>query len=100
MYKSVNGFTYWLFGTTTPSEKKLLKKIIEETDRKFLSWGINRIANWKNHTLLKNTVLIHGTKDKIFPGTKQGYKIMDGGHLMIVNRGPEISELILKILNQ
>lgn len=98
MFKTVNVFTYWFFGTKTEKEKQLLRSIIHDTDNKFLSWAIDKIANWNNTTKLSNTAHIHGDADKIIPIRTADFTIAGGGHLMILNRGAELSELIRKIL--
>jgi pimeloyl-ACP methyl ester carboxylesterase len=98
IFKTVNSLTYWFFGTTTKKEKELLKAIIKETDRKFLSWAIDKIVNWRNTTLLTNLTHIHGTDDKILPFKTADIKVFNGGHLMIINKGNDISGLIRQIL--
>jgi pimeloyl-ACP methyl ester carboxylesterase len=98
IFKTVNSLTYWFFGTTTKKEKELLKAIIKETDRKFLSWAIDKIVSWRNTTLLTNLTHIHGTDDKILPFKTADIKVFNGGHLMIINKGNDISGLIRQIL--
>ena len=99
LLKSVNPFTYWFFGTKTKKEKELLATILRETDEVFLKWAINKIACWQNVTTLNNVTHIHGTNDKILPLTSADYKISNGGHLMILNKGNELSRIILEILD-
>ena len=96
--KSVNGLTYWFFGTKTKKENELLKAIIRETDSKFLSWAIDKIVNWRNATLITNLTHIHGTDDKILPSKTADINVSNGGHLMIVNKGKDISGHIRQIL--
>lgn len=87
-----------LFGTSTYAEQELLKAILEDSDERFLRWGIDQMANWKNSTLLKNAVLIHGTDDRILPHRNGDYSIDGGGHFMIVNKAGEISKIIRQLL--
>jgi hypothetical protein len=96
--KSVNGLTYWFFGTKTKKENELLTAIIGETDSRFLSWAIDKIVNWRNTTLIANLIHIHGTEDKILPSRTADICVPNGGHLMIVDQGKEISRLIRQIL--
>lgn len=98
IFKSINPLTYWFFGAKTDQEKKLLKAIINDTDSKFLYWAINKIVNWKSTVLLPNLIHIHGTDDKILPIRTTDFQIINGGHLMIVNRGKEIGDLIQRTL--
>lgn len=96
--KTVNGLTYWFFGTKTKEENELLSAIIKETDSRFLKWAVDKIANWRNTTLLTNLTHIHGTTDKILPLKTADFKVANGGHLMIMNKGEEIGELIRRII--
>ncbi len=95
-FKSVNKLTYWFFGVEEKSEQALLKKIISETDETFLQWSINQIMNWKNSSTGKNIITIHGSQDRILPNNKSDHVIKGGGHLMIINRASEITNLIQK----
>lgn len=98
MLKAVNWLTYWYFGTKTKQEKELLRTIIKETDNKFLRWAVDKIANWSNTKRLSNLTHIHGTNDRILPLTSADFEIPGGGHLMIVNKGLEISGLICEVI--
>jgi pimeloyl-ACP methyl ester carboxylesterase len=98
-FKKVDNLTYWIFGTKTTKEKELLRTIIEETDPRFLRWAIDKIIHWKNTVQFTNLTHIHGNDDKILPLQTVDYEIQNGGHLMIINRGDEVGDLIRKILN-
>lgn len=98
MLKSANGFMYWLFGLTGKRDKALLKLILFDTDTKFLLWAVDAIAHWTNRSRLSNVVRIHGSADRILPMRKAEYVVQNGGHLMIVNKAAEVSNLIKKIL--
>lgn len=98
-FKQVNRLTYWFFGIKTKNEKELLMTIIKKTDTNFLRWAIDKIVNWQNTTRFPNLVHIHGTDDKIFPLKAADYKVYNGGHLMVINKGEELTALIRKILS-
>jgi hypothetical protein len=97
--KSVNPVMLWLFGITSPDEKKLMKSIMKETDTRFLKWAIEKIVTWENRTIPLNTVTIHGTNDKLIANKKADYELEAEGHLMILNKGRIISNVIRTILN-
>ncbi|NOT73743.1 MAG: alpha/beta hydrolase [Cyclobacteriaceae bacterium] len=99
LLKITNGLTFWFFGTKTQGEKELLRRIIKGTDSRFLKWAVDKIVNWKNVTQIGNLTHIHGTSDKILPLKTSDFKMHNGGHLMILNRGDELSRLIKNILN-
>jgi hypothetical protein len=56
-------------------------------------------VNWKNTAMVTNATHIHGTNDRILPFKTADIKVANGGHLMILNKGKEISELIRQILD-
>jgi len=88
------------FGVSSPEEARLLHQIIDDTDEKFMTWAINQIMIWKNAVPIRNLVHIHGTRDRIFPARniKKFISVENGGHFMIVNRAPMISDIILREL--
>lgn len=98
IFKKVNSFTHWMFGTTTPTERNLLKEIIQSTDERFLLWAIDKIITWENINSLQNVIKIHGTNDRILPSQKADYRVEGGGHFMIVNKAVEISAILRKEL--
>ncbi|HTH57696.1 MAG TPA: alpha/beta hydrolase family protein [Cyclobacteriaceae bacterium] len=97
--RSTNRLARWFFGIETDQEKVLLKQIFSETDPVFLKWAVGRIANWKNTQVPKNLIHIHGSADRLLPLMNCDFEIKDGGHLMIMNKAREISELLQAILD-
>ncbi|MFQ3574946.1 MAG: alpha/beta hydrolase [Cytophagales bacterium] len=92
----------YYFGTKTKEESKLLKAIIRDTESDFLKWSIKQVMTWKGGLISTPIVHIHGDADRIF--TKEKIKnchwIKGGGHLMIHNRGEEVSELVRASLKE
>jgi pimeloyl-ACP methyl ester carboxylesterase len=95
-FKSTNFITNWLFGTVTPFDQQLLKEILSDTNPDFFKWALNQIIRWKNKTLPKNLVQIHGTGDRILPIRFTDYDIVvkKGGHFMTLNRSDEINRIL------
>lgn len=91
LLKTANSFVTYMFGT---KEKKLLKSIIKESDAALSKWAVIQLLNWENITKIKNCRKISGEKDKIIPSCKNDIIIKGGGHLMIVDKAEEISEII------
>lgn len=91
-----NHFTNWFFGAEQTKDKLLLKQILIDTDSAFLKWAITGILQWKNSTPNNKTFHIHGTQDKILPlrFIQADAIIKGGGHLMILNKAEEISEIL------
>ena len=96
--KSINPITFWFFGINSNEEKALLRSIINDTDIVFLRWAIHQIVNWKNDILLTNVTSIHGTHDRLLPNKEPDYKIMNGGHLMIITKATEINNLLKSVI--
>lgn len=96
LLKSANRLTYNYFGADTPELKKLLKKILHDTDAKFLKWALVRMSGWNRKERIDNVFHIHGTADKLIPIiiVKPDIVIEDGGHLMIYAQADQISKIL------
>lgn len=101
--KILNKFTApWFFSVHNPAEKKLLLETIDNTDPVFLKWALKILPLWKDNSIDKSILHIHGTHDRIFPINNihtPTTTIINGGHLMILNRAKEIESLILNSIN-
>ena len=95
-FKGTNFITNWLFGTVTPFDQQLLKEILSDTNPEFFTWALDQIIQWKNQTLPKNLVHIHGTGDRILPIRFSGSDIVvkKGGHFMTLNKADEINRIL------
>lgn len=89
---------FYFFGVKHAEEKALLAQIVRDTNSDFLTWAIDKIARWKNISVPDNTLLIHGSDDRLFPFNKGDITIPQGGHFMIVNKGEEISNHVKQLL--
>ena len=87
---------YWLFEPEGTDEKKLLKKILQDTDPHFLKWALHKVVVWKNQEIPENLVHIHGKRDRIFPFrlVTADHTIDDSGHLLVMNRADAVSNLL------
>ncbi len=88
--------TNWFFGANSKSDRKLLKQILIDTDKRFLKWAIDKVANWTNQTQTKNVFHIHGTNDKILPLSFVNCDLLvkNGGHLMTLDKADEITKIL------
>lgn len=80
-------------------QKQTFKKIVEETDPAFTAWAIDAILHWNNTDIPANLVHIHGTDDRLLPMRYVSpHHIVKGGkHIMIMDKGEEISALLKKL---
>jgi hypothetical protein len=97
-----NFFTYWMFGIKEAKEKKLLGEILTSTHTHFSKWAVNEIVLWKRRTTPPNIYRIHGTKDRLLPikNFTPDYTIKNGGHLLILQNGVQISTMVQEILKR
>jgi pimeloyl-ACP methyl ester carboxylesterase len=96
LLKSANRVTYNYFGADTPELKKLLKKILHDTDSRFLKWALVRMGGWNRKERVENLFHIHGTADKLIPIVivKPDIVIEGGGHLMVYAQADQISKIL------
>ena len=87
----------WLFRA---KEKKIFHAILHDTDTTFVKWAIGAVGTWKEKGKHQHVIRIHGTRDRILPLSKgiSAITIANGGHFMIVDKAPEISCIINRIL--
>jgi pimeloyl-ACP methyl ester carboxylesterase len=91
-----NFITNWLFGAVSAFDQQLLRQIMGDTNPDFFRWAVNQTIIWKNQTLPKNLVHIHGTGDRILPIRFTDYDIVvkRGGHFMTLNKSEEINRIL------
>lgn len=98
--KKPNAIAYRIMGAETENEKKLMNAILSDTDHDFYKWAIEKVVTWKNKTVHKNVLHIHGKKDLLLPFrfVKADISINDGTHLMTIRNSKEISEIIRRVV--
>jgi pimeloyl-ACP methyl ester carboxylesterase len=99
-FKILDPLENYNLGAETNEEKKLLREYRRNINQQYCDWAINTILNWKNVYVPKNIFHIHGSNDRIFPlkNLKPDY-IINGGHLIAMNRPKAVNEYLDKILN-
>jgi len=90
----------WIFGGVQEPQKKLLHEILSDLNMAFVKWAIGAILSWKNTTVPKNIIHIHGTADKLLPYrlVKPDYKIINGTHVLTLDQPGEISALLKQLI--
>jgi len=91
---------YWLFSPEGRDQKDLLKTVLIETDPHFLKWALHKVVIWKNQEVPQNLIHLHGKRDRIFPYrfVSPDYAIENSGHLMVMNRAEEVSNLLEELI--
>jgi pimeloyl-ACP methyl ester carboxylesterase len=97
--------TFWMWGKNT-GLKDEMKPIFQESssnlENKYFRWAVKNLAGWKQSLPNDlNPILIHGTKDTVFPLKKaqNPIEVENGGHLMVYFKADEVSEIITNIIN-
>jgi len=90
----------WMLGAEGKEQKAVQLQILAESDIKFTNDAIDMILKWKNNVVAPNIIHIHGTADKLLPYKKvqAHYTVPKGTHLMIMNKGLEISNILKSII--
>lgn len=88
-----------------PKSKKRLRmyqKYLHVRDPYYLDWSIKQIVTWSRKKTIPGLIHIQGDRDKVFPMKRiQCAIVVKGGtHIMIINRGREISKILLNIFNE
>ena len=94
-------FSAYLAGACTEEERKLISDMKKSGSASTNRWTVDALLNWKNAEAPPGIVHIHGTRDRIIPprNVRPTHWIHGGGHFMIYNRAPEVSEIILSVLS-
>jgi pimeloyl-ACP methyl ester carboxylesterase len=89
-------FLAWLLRICNKEEAAELKEMLYDRTAKHFAWGRRAIVKWNNDKLPENFIHINGSKDHIFrKANKNATHIIKGGtHNMVVDRAPEIADII------
>lgn len=102
VYKHFYDAAFWFFGAKTDEQRALVVDLMDDASPNLLRWSIDQLISWKNSYTPKNVYVISGTRDRVFPYKRipADTLITGGSHMMIYNRGPEISQILVKELNK
>lgn len=101
-YKFLEPLENYNLGIQSEEEKKLAAAYRSNIDLRYSNWAINQVLHWDNIKVPENLIHIHGSHDHVFPlkYIKPNFIIEGGGHLMVMNRAPEISGIINNFLDE
>lgn len=90
-----------LFTAETAEQKAYLKMAIREVDASFIRWALDAIVKWKGRAVNPDYIHIHGSRDAVLPMRfcKPTHILRGGGHLVILTKNNEISEIIKNYVN-
>ncbi|OAB78197.1 alpha/beta fold hydrolase [Cochleicola gelatinilyticus] len=99
---STKDLTRFAIGPKTEKRLKLYQEYLHVRDKQYLDWAIENMVCWKRTKGVKKVKHIHGDADVVFPikNIKTKHIIKGGTHIMILNRGKEVSERIMKLVEK
>ena len=99
---SVEDLTKFSIGPKSRKRLSLYQQYLHVRDKRYLRWALEKMVTWDRQEKLKNVIHLHGDKDMVFPikYIKDSRVIEGGTHIMILNRGREISEKLLAIFEE
>lgn len=85
-----------LFTAETSEQRDFIRKMIRETDDRFIKWALHAIVTWKGKAASEPLLHIHGSRDELLPAAfcKPTHIIQGAGHLMVVTKSTEINALL------
>jgi pimeloyl-ACP methyl ester carboxylesterase len=96
--------TFWIWGKNaglSGEMKPIFKASMKDYENRYFRWAVKHLAGWKQSPQNDLTpILIHGTKDTVFPIKKAKNPIIieDGCHLMVYFKAEEVSKVLSDII--
>ncbi|RMA64645.1 alpha/beta hydrolase [Ulvibacter antarcticus] len=87
-------------GPRSEKRLKLYDQYLHVRDKRYLDWAIKNMVSWNRVEADPKVHHIHGNKDGVFPIRYiTNCTVIEGGtHIMLLNKGKEISEKLLEIM--
>lgn len=97
---SADDLTKFSVGPRSKKRLQLYQEFLHVRDKRYLDWAIKNMVCWKRKEPSGEVVHIHGDGDIIFPIKNiDDCLIIEGGtHIMLLNKGKQVSEKLLTIL--
>ena len=86
----------WLRRRSKSKKLDLMIDMAKKTSPAFVAWTAKRVVGWKNKSIAKNIIHIHGDKDRLFPirYIENAEAIKGGSHVMVLYRSKEIASRV------
>ncbi|WP_026449695.1 alpha/beta hydrolase [Aequorivita capsosiphonis] len=99
---SAEDLTKFSVGPKSKKRLSLYQDYLHVRNKQYLDWALEKMVTWGREQELKGVVHIHGDKDPVFPikYIKDCTVIKNGTHIMILNKGREISKKLLEIFEE
>jgi pimeloyl-ACP methyl ester carboxylesterase len=102
MVLSADDLTKFAIGPKSKKRLTLYQEYLQVRDKQYLDWALEKMVNWPRTEQVAGVIHLHGEKDPIFPikYIDQCIVIKGGTHIMIINKGREISKKLLGIFEE
>ena len=99
-FKITEPIQNYFIGVTNQEDRQMVADYRKNASQVYINWAVNEVLRWHNDKLPERLFHVHGDNDKIFPiqNLKPTHVIKGGGHLMIMNKAPEINTALKEIL--
>jgi pimeloyl-ACP methyl ester carboxylesterase len=99
---SAEDLTKFAIGPRTEKRLKLYQEYLHVRDKSYLDWAIKNMVCWKREIPVEDVIHIHGDKDIVFPVKYiENCQVLEGGtHIMIINKGKQLTEIIIEIISE
>jgi hypothetical protein len=99
---SVEDLTRFSVGPKSKKRLLLYQQYLHVRNKQYLDWALEKMVTWDQKEKIEGIIHIHGGKDMVFPIKYiEGCEVIkDGTHIMILNKGREISKKLLGIFEE
>ncbi|CAM3493697.1 alpha/beta hydrolase [Aequorivita lipolytica] len=99
---STDDLTKYSIGPKSKKRLSLYQEYLHVRDKQYLDWALEKMITWDRKEKVANVVHLHGEKDIVFPIKNiENCQVIKGGtHIMILNKGREISQRLLEIFEE
>lgn len=99
---SVEDLTKFSIGPKSKKRLSLYQEYLHVRNKQYLDWALEKMVTWNRNVEIEGVVHLQGDKDMVFP-IKYIHNctvILNGTHIMILNKGREISKKLLEIFEE
>ena len=95
---SASDLTKFAIGPKTEKRLRLYQEYLHVRDKQYLDWSIENMVIWDRSQEISGIIHLHGDKDIVFPikNIKNALVIKGGTHIMLLNKGKEISNILIE----
>ncbi len=99
---SAEDLTKFSVGPKSKKRLAMYQEYLHVRNKQYLDWALEKMVTWNQKEKIKDIIHIHGEKDLVFPIKYiDDCEVIKGGtHIMILNKGSEISKKLLEIFEE